>query len=79
MSRLRKYFRGRVGKLSHLEFIESQRGKVCLSTHRGFVMIDCDALLRHENEKVRKLAAGIKSAQEKIRAELALPESSTSR
>jgi hypothetical protein len=62
LSRLRKYFRGRVGSLSHREFIENKRGRVRLSTHPRLVMVDCGALANHDNELVQKLAARIGEA-----------------
>lgn len=66
LSRLRKNFRGRISDLSTLEFIESVRGKVRLSTHRQYVVINCEALLEHENEKIQRLGARFKAAAEKL-------------
>ena len=56
LSRMRKSFRGRIGNLGPMQFIEVQRSRVRLSTHPKFIEVDCDALLRHPDDRVRQLA-----------------------
>ena len=63
LHRIRRSFRGRIGRNDPKEFIQVERGKVRLSTYHRFVVVDCETLLRHEDPRVRGLAQRIKSQQ----------------
>lgn len=57
INRLRQAFSTVLGHLKPEEFIEAHdTGKLRLSTHPAYVRYDKDKLLRHRNEKIRKLA-----------------------
>ena len=72
LARMRKPFRGRIGNLSRLEFIEAQRGRIRLSTHRHYIQVDEAVLLKHLDERVQSLARRI--SQAKIRSASGAPE-----
>lgn len=57
INRLRQAFSTVLGELKPEEFIEAhEAGKLRLSTHPAYVRYDKDKLLRHRNERIRKLA-----------------------
>jgi hypothetical protein len=56
VGRLRKGFRGRLKDLKHTEFIEVQRRRVRLSTHRRYILWNDKTLRQHGDERVRLLA-----------------------
>jgi hypothetical protein len=58
INRLRQAFNTALGGLAPQEFIEVPRAKTLrLSTHPDLVTYDKEKLLRHSNEKIRRLAA----------------------
>ncbi|MFQ6026806.1 MAG: hypothetical protein ACE5Q6_04740, partial [Dehalococcoidia bacterium] len=58
LRRLRERFESPVGaSLKGTEFIEQDRGRVRISTHRRYVTYDLRGLLGHRDEVVRLLAA----------------------